>query len=392
MIVQIKKGGKMSKSRYLLIVLFLVLSMACSLGREVTTEAPATTVPTETSASGEVAQAQPTMTPAPAVSSGGCSLNAAYVADVTIPDNTVVQPGASFTKVWRMRNSGTCDWEAGTQLVFVAGEPMTAIGAVAVPAVAKGATTDVSVEMTAPTTPGTYKSVWQLQAPNGQRFGNQIYVQIVVPAPATPTPTPVPPTAVPPTETPFPTFPPMTLQPQPTLNFIPTLPPAILSEELSYSSRGQVYADGSVIEGVSNCGDTSDNLGLEGFVTYDLHGLPAGITVLSAYFYWPNYDTLGSPFTDLGCMRAYLQDYGTLDEGDYVHPPVLGAVARYCSTTEIDNASTQQLESNVLDTIAARAGNGIIQFRFQFNERETNGDGGSDAFRGAPRLVISYQP
>jgi TolB protein len=61
--------------------------------------------------------------------------------------------------------------------------------------VAPGSNTDVSVNFVAPGSPGTYRSTWQMQDPVGTRFGSQIYVQIVVPAPATDTP--IPPTAAP---------------------------------------------------------------------------------------------------------------------------------------------------------------------------------------------------
>ncbi len=380
----------MSRLRYLLVVLFLILSLSCSFGRQGPTEVVTEEAPTgSATAAGEGAHAQPTMTPAPAVSSGGCSLNAAYVADVTIPDNTVVQPGASFTKVWRVRNSGTCNWEPGTQLVFVSGEPMTAIGAVPVPAVAAGSMTDISVDMTAPTTPGTYKSVWQLQSPSGQLFGNRIYVQVVVPAPPTATFTPAPPTdtPVPPTATPtaIPLLTPMTLIiPPGTLVVLPSV------ATLSPTSRGQVRSGGDVRTGVSNCGDTTGNEGLQAFVTYDLSGIPAGSTIVEATLQWPSYDTLGTPFADLGCMRVYLDDYGTLDAGDYTPPPVLGAVGRYCSLGEIANADSMPLSDAVNNIIHARAGSMSIQFRLQFNERETDGDGVSDAFRGQPQLVVSY--
>ncbi len=137
-----------------------------------------------------------TATSAPDVTAAsGCTLNAGWVADVTIPDNTELAAGTAFVKTWRVRNSGTCTWEAGTQLVYVSGDPLGGPGAVSVPSVAPGATTDVSVNFVAPATPGTYRSTWQMQSPEGTRFGSQIYVQIVVPAPATATP--VPPTAVP---------------------------------------------------------------------------------------------------------------------------------------------------------------------------------------------------
>ncbi|WP_394363069.1 NBR1-Ig-like domain-containing protein [Amycolatopsis sp. SB7-3] len=33
-----------------------------------------------------------------------------FVADVTIPDDTVVKPGSQFVKVWELKNTGTVEW------------------------------------------------------------------------------------------------------------------------------------------------------------------------------------------------------------------------------------------------------------------------------------------
>jgi hypothetical protein len=120
---------------------------------------------------------------------GGCSLNAAYVADVTVPDDTEMDPDEDFTKTWRLRNSGTCEWSADYRLVFVSGDQMGAPASVPVPATAAGATVDVSIQMTAPSDPGTYRGNWRMQSDEGTVFGSQVYVRIVVPEPATPTPT-----------------------------------------------------------------------------------------------------------------------------------------------------------------------------------------------------------
>ena len=129
---------------------------------------------------------------------GGCTLNGAYAADVTIPDDTQLAPGTAFVKTWRIRNSGTCDWGAGFTLVFVSGDQMGAPGSVTVPPTAAGSTVDVSVNMVAPTTPGTYRGNWRLRSDTGQLFGTTVYVRIVVPSPITPTPTATP-TTPPPT-------------------------------------------------------------------------------------------------------------------------------------------------------------------------------------------------
>jgi hypothetical protein len=132
-----------------------------------------------------------TNTPVPDIPGpGDCTLNAVYVADITVPDGSELLPGIKFVKTWRIRNTGTCTWEEGTQLVFISGDELEGSTAVDVPAVAPNAQTDISVDLKAPTEPGSYKSNWQLQAPDGTRFGNVIYIKFVIPAPATDTPTP----------------------------------------------------------------------------------------------------------------------------------------------------------------------------------------------------------
>jgi len=133
----------------------------------------------------------PGETPSPTPTPTPCVPDARWVADVTVPDNTVFAPGMPFIKTWRVRNAGTCAWEPGTRLVFISGTPMGGPAA-DVPALAPGAQTDVSVSLTAPAAPGTYRANYQFQAPDGTRFGAVIYVQIVVPATPTPTFTPTP--------------------------------------------------------------------------------------------------------------------------------------------------------------------------------------------------------
>ncbi len=138
----------------------------------------------------EEAVAQITPTPVPDVEGeGGCQLNAAYVADLTVPDDTQMSPGESFVKTWRLRNSGTCDWGPGFRLVFVGGDQMGAPASVDVPPTAAGSTVDINVPMQAPSSPGTYRGDWRMQSDTGLAFGSRIYVQIVVPSPVTETPT-----------------------------------------------------------------------------------------------------------------------------------------------------------------------------------------------------------
>ena len=129
---------------------------------------------------------------------------AAFVADVTVPDYTVFAPNTAFTKTWRLKNVGTCTWTTSYKLVWVSGSPIGAVYPVAFPtSVAPGATVDLSANMAAPATAGTYQGNWMLQNASGTNFGigasgtSYFWVLIQVSgsgpvATSTPTNTPIP--------------------------------------------------------------------------------------------------------------------------------------------------------------------------------------------------------
>jgi len=187
---------------WLVVALLMLFVLACNMpGRRATpeTEAEAEELPvapvvTATMTVAPVAGLpSPTPTEAPDVEGeDGCVLRAAYVADVTIPDNSKIEKGKAFVKTWRIRNSGTCAWAEGTKFVYVSGETFGAPASVDVPSTAVNAQVDISVSMTAPVEPGTYRSNWQLQDPTGKAYGGIFYVQIVVEG-ATPTSAPAAP-------------------------------------------------------------------------------------------------------------------------------------------------------------------------------------------------------
>lgn len=110
-----------------------------------------------------------------------CSDAAEFVGHVSIPDNTLVPPGAVFFKVWRLRNSGTCVWDGRYQLVTVGGTPLSARSALPVPQmVPPGGSLDLRVPMVAPPGKGVYLSQWQMRNPAGVNFGSILHVLIIV--------------------------------------------------------------------------------------------------------------------------------------------------------------------------------------------------------------------
>lgn len=103
-----------------------------------------------------------------------------FVSDVTIPDNTPVTAGQAFTKTWKVKNAGSCAWDAGFKFTFTGGEQMGGATYNLPSSVAAGAVTDISVAMTAPNKTGTLRGNWRMSTASGQFFGDEVYVQVVV--------------------------------------------------------------------------------------------------------------------------------------------------------------------------------------------------------------------
>jgi len=106
-----------------------------------------------------------------------------------------MQPGASFTKTWRLQNTGTCAWSKAYSIALFSGEAMSAPASVSLPKdVAPGQSVDVSVDMIAPQSPGSYQGNWKLRDSSNNWFGigpnggSPFWVRIVVGA-TTGTPT-----------------------------------------------------------------------------------------------------------------------------------------------------------------------------------------------------------
>jgi hypothetical protein len=91
---------------------------------------------------------------------------------VTVPDGKEFAPGAQFVKTWRLKNIGSCIWTRDYDLVFSGGDQMG--GAAVVPLtieIPPGTLVDVSVNLTAPASEGTYTGYWQLRNAGSVLFG-----------------------------------------------------------------------------------------------------------------------------------------------------------------------------------------------------------------------------
>jgi hypothetical protein len=90
------------KQKLPVVSMFLLIALVLSL-------VPAAALPSRASA---------------ASASQACTDVAQFVTDVTVPDGTRYDAGATFTKTWRLRNIGTCTWTTAYTMVFDSGTQM----------------------------------------------------------------------------------------------------------------------------------------------------------------------------------------------------------------------------------------------------------------------------
>ncbi|MGB7873421.1 MAG: NBR1-Ig-like domain-containing protein [Anaerolineales bacterium] len=149
---------------------------ALVLPSTVTPETPVATV-----ATGTPATQAPTAPP-------DCKVQAVLLEDVTIPDNTRMPAGEPFTKTWRFKNTGTCHW-TGYTIDFLTGDRMEAPDSASIPDTLAGSTVDVSLELTAPTTDGSYSGYFTLKDAEGESINvgaeKTFWLKIIVGDPTT---------------------------------------------------------------------------------------------------------------------------------------------------------------------------------------------------------------
>jgi len=367
----------MRQIRFALVILIIGILAGCNLPKGEKTQEPsvAFTLATQTvdaeltrvaaTLAPTTATASPTFTPVltttipptslPTATQTSIPCNAAgFVGDVTIPDGTAMAPNQTFTKTWRLKNTGTCTWNSAYQLVFDHDKAMSgpASQPLTTGTVAPGETLDVSVNLKAPPTAGSYKGYWMLRDPNGVLFGlrgnEPFWVAVVVDS---------------------------------------TLP-LVLTLDYFAAESGSVHSDG-VVKNEIYVGDTTDNVGSQVFLSFDISSLPTTATIVEgAMDLSQGYTITGDPLGALGCLTIYQQDFIPLDASDFFSGAPTGAFIVHCGQASIDHAV---VDNDFKTALEAALGSTRIQFRLQFPNKLTNSDGVADQVRlGTPKLIIKY--
>lgn len=132
---------------------------------------------------GFTALPSPTLT-GPTASLGDECSNSAFEGDVTVPDGAIFKPGEDFTKIWAIRNTGSCAWDEGFALVFIGGDtaldPYNYEFKKTKDIVLSGEGLNIAIKLTAPLKEGDYQGHWRMRNDKGYYFGTILSVYITV--------------------------------------------------------------------------------------------------------------------------------------------------------------------------------------------------------------------
>jgi hypothetical protein len=174
------------KLAHLVIFCLVFLLAACAGGATPTLYAP----PTKESIIAITSQTTPSNlesksgTPSPQPSpSPACSPGLAFLEDITIPDGTPVNQGEILDKRWLVENTGSCNWDDRFSLKLIAGPNMSAQPEHALFPARSGSQAEIRILFTAPQESGVHRSAWQAYDPQGELFGDPIFIEVVVQSP-----------------------------------------------------------------------------------------------------------------------------------------------------------------------------------------------------------------
>ncbi len=117
---------------------------------------------------------------APPTQQGNCVNQLRYIKDLTIPDGSEVLEGEKITKRWVITNEGSCNWDQSYSLQLISGLALGAKKYQLLYPARQSSRAILEISFTAPDNPGRYNSWWQAFDSKGKRFGDPLYMDIIV--------------------------------------------------------------------------------------------------------------------------------------------------------------------------------------------------------------------
>jgi len=164
--------------KFVLLITLICLAAGCQAGINSVTPSPEAHFIAPTSNPAEIIPPrEPTSLP---TKQANCQNQLKFEDDLTIPDGTEVKPGQRIVKRWLVVNKGSCNWNQTYSLQLISGIALGAETSQQLYPARQNSEAVLEIIFSAPDNPGKYNTWWQANDPDGNRFGDPIYMDIAV--------------------------------------------------------------------------------------------------------------------------------------------------------------------------------------------------------------------
>jgi hypothetical protein len=112
---------------------------------------------------------------------GPTCYSSTFISDVNYPDGSVVQDDVNITKVWSIKNSGTCTWDDGFSLKPISGSAKgTWVIDDDAEFVEPDETVEIGIDLRTPTEGGEWGGCWRMYGDNDQPFGTPVCILVTI--------------------------------------------------------------------------------------------------------------------------------------------------------------------------------------------------------------------
>lgn len=109
-----------------------------------------------------------------------CDHGLTFIADLSLPDGITAGTSVQLKKLWKVQNSGTCNWDVSYSFRLISGAEMSAGNTQRLYPARSGTEAILEIDLVTPDEPGRYTATWQAFDPQDNPFGDPLIIDIIV--------------------------------------------------------------------------------------------------------------------------------------------------------------------------------------------------------------------
>jgi len=155
----------------------------------------------------------------------------------------------------------------------------------------------------------------------------------------------------------------------------------------------QIYEEGGGVDSDGGCcitgaGDNSKDQSTQSFLSYDITEIPTNATIVEAKPDFSEHNRNGDPFSTLGCLNVYQQDFGSVDPKDFFLGTPTNSLAKWCS--EVDLKTSQLKSDELAKALQSKVGQKRFQVRLQFEKSTDNNEQTDNILETYSKITVTY--